>query len=427
MNLSTIALLLCSLAALVGVAMLALRWTKWSQRLPQKQLVDGSGATSLVEVTQDDAASMAEAVHFGTDIANPAVTLRPLPLSELETVDSTPVVQPSLGVASRIAALMQAAPSVLVAGAHTGRQLMEVVVNGQLVRASDGDGFRAMAMGSKGVKEHARLYETKDLTNLVSAAAVWQLASVVVAQKHMADISQKLSELKDDVSHISEFLDSGRRSIIRGTYQYLQQAYEALAQGELSQAIRGELESCERELLAVQDHLVADCRRRAALTPRDDDTFGTESLHRNCVAKYRELSQTVSDLKLCLRARALSWYVLSLYPGEQALKGARRDSIQQGLDDLDEVQSLVRSQSRSDVESIKSMWTTNGKLNARKGDVLGEAREVQLKLESVRVDTSSQLDATQLLLLARDVPTQLIVELFDGAVKQVRQRELMAV
>jgi hypothetical protein len=348
-------------------------------------------------------------------------------LSDLATVAETPVAEPSLGVASRISSLMQAVPSILVAEAHRGRQLMEVVIDGKLIRAADGDGFRAMAMGADGIKEHARLFEAKDLTNLVNAAAVWQLASVVVAQKHMADISQKLGEIKDAVNSISDFLESGRRAVIHGTYQYLQQAHDTLAQGELSSGIRGELESCERELLSVQNHLMADIQRRAQVAPRDDDMFGTESLHKNSVEKYRELGQVVEDLKICLRTRALAWYVFSLYPGEPALKAARYESIKQGLEKFSDVRALVDAQSGVDVGRFKSMLNRDKTLDVRKSEVLGKAKTVQGMLEAAQVDTSANLMQTQTLLLERDAPTQLIVELVDGVVKQVRQRELMAI
>lgn len=144
---------------------------------------------------------------------------------------------------------------------------MEVVIDGALVRASDGNGFRAMSMGADGIREQARLFEAGDLTNLVNAAAVWQLASVVVAQKHLADISEKLTEIKEAVTSISDFLDAERRSVIQGTYQYLSQACEVLTQGELSPAIRLELESCERELLCVS--LTHMCPTYAHDAPRN--------------------------------------------------------------------------------------------------------------------------------------------------------------
>ena len=66
---------------------------------------------------------------------------------------------------------------------------MEVVINGDLVQASDGDGLRAFAMESGHIKEHARLFDVQKLQNAINAAAIWQVASVVVAQKHLANAS----------------------------------------------------------------------------------------------------------------------------------------------------------------------------------------------------------------------------------------------
>jgi hypothetical protein len=423
---TTVTLLVLGAIALIAVALLVrgLIAKNQGQAGPEIPALAQSVA-DLVETPKEQSVSLPSEIRFGTDLANPAVTLRPLPLSLLATVEGAAEVQPSIGVASRISGLMQAAPSLLVAEAHKGRQLMEVVLDGKLIRAADGDGFRAMAMGKDAIREHARLFEAKDLTNLVNAAAVWQLASVIVAQKHMADISQKLGEIKEAVSSISDFLQDERRAVIHGTYQYLRQAYEALSQGELSQAIRGELESCERELLAVQNHLVADIQSKA-LEALEDDTVGTESRHKSGLAKYRALGQRAEDLKTCLRTRALSWYVLSLYPGEQAVKIARGEHIKQGLDAFRNAQSLVESQVAVDVGRFKSMWNRNETLSARKGEVLGEARLVQEQLVAAHADTSAQLERTQTLLLERDAPTQLIVELVDGVVKQVRQREVVA-
>lgn len=429
MNTTSIALLALVFVG-VGAVVLLLRRRAYESSLDRGRTHENGlqpvSASVGAVVEQDERPPLPTAIHFGTDLANPAVTLRPLPLSDLTIVAQTPVAEPSLGVASRISSLMQAAPSMLVAEAHRGRQLMEVVIDGKLIRAADGDGFRAMARGADGIKEHARLFETKDLTNLVNAAAVWQLASVVVAQKHMADISQKLGEIKDAVNSLSDFLESGRRAVILGTYQYLQQAHDALAQGELSSGIRGELESCERELLSVQNHLMADIQRLAQVAPRDDDTFGTESLHKNSVEKYRELGQVVEDLKVCLRTRALAWYVLSLYPGEPALKAARCESIKQGLEKFSGIRALVDAQGGVDVGRFKSMWNLDKTLDVRKSEVFGEAKTVQGMLEAAQVDTSANLMQTQTRLLERDAPTQLIVELVDGVVKHVRQRELMA-
>jgi hypothetical protein len=302
---------------------------------------------------------------------------------------------------------------------------MEVVINGKLIRAADGDGFRAISKHGTKFNEHARLYEAKDIGTLVNAAAVWQLASVVVAQKHMADISQKLGEIKEAVSDISDFLDSARRSLIHGTYDYLQQGYDALSKGELSLPIRTHLEKCESDLLSVQHHLVDEIQRRAMVAPQDEDTLGTESLHKNSIAKYQELLKSVNDLKLCIRTRALAWYVLSLYPGEQALKASRWKSIDEALSKFRELQAIVDDQARVDAGRIKAMWNTSKTLEERKQDVLTKAKNVTWQLNLALGNTKGELIRMQASLQERDTPTQLIVELFNGEVLKVRQRELL--
>jgi hypothetical protein len=430
MSTLTINLIICGTAFLVIVAVAFFRQVQRNRRKYSLQTFQGELAT-----VQDDRMhypSMAvmqneipPAIYFGTDTKNPAVIVRPIPLSRMETFDSLPVVNQSIGVESRISALMQVAPSLLVAQSQSGKQLMEVVVNGPLVRAADGNGFRAMVVSDGRITEHARLLEAKDLGNLINAAAVWQLASVIVAQKHMADISQKLTELKEAVDAISEFLDQGRRSVIKGAYQYLAQAYEVLTHGELSPAIRGELEACERELLAVQTHLVAECHAQALEVPNDEDTFGTDSLHKNTVKKYNKLGHIISDLDLCVKTRSLNWYVLSLYPGEQSLKVVRRNSIEQGLEELTVLEQLIVKQRKTDLNKFKAFWNSIDTLDERRESVSTEAKNSKNQLTRIRSDTTSQLTKTEKLLLERNCSTQLIVELIDGQVKQIKQHELL--
>lgn len=122
----------------------------------------------------------------------------------------------------------------------------------------------------------------------------------------------------------------------------------------------------------------------------------------------------------------LAWYVLSLYPGEQALKTARGESIKQGLSEFKDVQSLIESHSAIDGDRLKSIWNSEKTLNTRKSEVLGQAGSIREMLEIARTGAIIQLEKTEAMLLERDRPTQLIVELIDGSVAHIRQRELVA-
>lgn len=162
---------------------------------------------------------------------------------------------------------------------------MEVVINGDLVRASDGNGFRAMTVGADGIKEHGRLFEVNNLENVINAAAIWQVASVLVAQKHLADISQKLEDLNKSINRVTEFLEGQRRARIKAIYGYLNQAVQAISNGELSPSVRGQLECCEQDLLEIQIHLKTEFEKKAKRRIEHKERFGTGELEKDISKK----------------------------------------------------------------------------------------------------------------------------------------------
>jgi hypothetical protein len=316
---------------------------------------------------------------------------------------------------------MQAAPSVLVENAHHGRHLMEVAINGELVRAASGEGFRAFAVDAgRRISEHATLFEVGNLTKLVDAAAVWQIASVVVAQKHLAYISAKLTVIADGVSQLSTFLDSARRARISATYGYLRQVTQALQEGELPASIRDELEACERDLLACQHHLTAEYRQRAQAPAMHTDTFGTGELLKSATEKFDFLEGLAQDMALCLKTRALAWYVLSLYPGEPRLKLARRDDILAGVAELRALQSNLDVALEADLSQFKAVFNLQKKLDERKQNVAAVAEDARAELLAGTQACEDGVSQTNALLLQHDRPTHLILEVQDGKVLAVR-------
>src|SRR3569832_1763338 len=83
------------------------------------------------------------------------------------------------GLYPRLSALMQALPSTLVAGAMGKSTLMEVVIKGELARAVDGRGYRAIVLGPKGITNTARHFPADRKAALVAVSAEWQIASAL--------------------------------------------------------------------------------------------------------------------------------------------------------------------------------------------------------------------------------------------------------
>jgi hypothetical protein len=267
---------------------------------------------------------------------------------------------------SRLSSLLQGVPSLLVANEAAGKRLMEVVVNGDLARAADGNGFRAFVLGPKGIQEQARLFEVDKLQNLINAGALWQVASVLVAQKHLADINANLNQIKQGIASISQFLDGQRKARVLAAYDYLQQAGSALTLGEMASSMRHQIESIERDLLEVQNHLMSEFEQTAQKKAEDGDSFGTESLTDNLVKKARNLEALIEDMTLCLQTRILAWYVLCLFPGEPQLKQARRDSIEASIAAIGRLKPMIATQLASQTDAIRSIWNTKETIEKRK-------------------------------------------------------------
>lgn len=315
--------------------------------------------------------------------------------------------------------MFQAVPSLLVAKEASRKHIMEVVVNGDLVRAADGNGLRAFAMGPKGIKEHARLFDVAKLQNFISAAAIWQGASVLLAQKHLADISRKLDEIQGGVRVISDFLDDQRASRILAASDYLSQAYQSIQGGELSGSVRIELERVDPNLREIQIHLEREFARKVDDRVKHREVMGTAELSADIERKIDALAALGQDLELCLRTRIAAWHVLSLYPGETHLKAARRASIEQSLASFESLGLNFKKGIGAEIAAMKSFLNRSATL-ARKArlDDLGVA--VHRALTQSVQHGSAALARSAELLLADGRPTRIFLEFDNGTLAEAR-------
>lgn len=136
----------------------------------------------------------------------------------------------------------------------------------KLTSAKDGNGLRGMLHGYNenghfGIKENIRLYDTKGLDNFVNTGLLLGFASTILAQKHLADISQKLDEIKLAIEQVSKFQQNERRAKIESAYQvchfilgYIQN------QNNIPDIEMIKLQNFMTEILAIHEHLKKDLR-----------------------------------------------------------------------------------------------------------------------------------------------------------------------
>lgn len=269
--------------------------------------------------------------------------------------------------------LMQVAPSMATAGMAGSRQLMEVVINGPLVVAADGNGFRAITMGANGVQQNARLFEPKALQNVANAAAIWQLASVAVAQKHLADISATLKRVEDKVAGIQSMLEEERAALIEGALKYIHSARQAMQQGEFLDRTRDKLEDFEIQLEQAGTTLLRQIERESK-SELERDTVGCEGEYQSALAKHQALAVRAAELVACAEVRLANWYLCSLYPDRSKMLESRMEQIQQFMARVARVQKQISGALDADCQKIDARFTSDETIAERRTHVRDEAR-----------------------------------------------------
>jgi hypothetical protein len=238
--------------------------------------------------------------------------------------------------ASRIRALepiLLAAPNVLTAAAIGGDRYMKVVVDGSLAAAGDGS-FLPFVRGADGsVMELARLHDPTALNALVNAAAIWQVATVVVAQKHLADINQQLREINDALADVVRFQKENQRARVTSAVKYFQELAEVLGSGEVVRESRQKLEDHYSDLTEIQLHLQTELSTLIRQIPaiKGTDRVGSEDLFRQMELHNEKIAAAICDWKQCVGARLMSWYLLMCYAGEKQTKVTRLHAIEESI------------------------------------------------------------------------------------------------
>jgi hypothetical protein len=351
-------------------------------------------------------------IVIGENVANPVVVIREILPSP--AFDSAARIGSDDVTISRLSSVLQAVPAVLAAGEIARKRIMEVVVNGDLVRAADGIGFRATVRGPNNFAKNARLFDVNNLQNLINVAAVWQVASVVVAQKHLADISAKLDEIKEGVQAISAHLNRQRSARIAAIQDYLIQARETILAGELSPSMRMQLERSELDLLEIQIHLDNDFRSLAEKRIKDKGTFGAGTFVEDIDQKIVQLNHLADEISACMQTRVALWHVLSLFPGEPILKRARHASIDRAIKRYQVLSSHAVDELQEDISKVSAIFNSKPTLLAYRSRLKASGQEVKNTIEKASSYLDDSFAGKASKAIGQENDTRILLE-FDGA------------
>ncbi len=299
--------------------------------------------------------------------------------------------------------------------------MYEVVINGELARTADRIGFRGFSKGPDGkIIEHARLFEEGKLQNIINATAIWQLASVIVAQKHLADISAKLDEIKNSLRDILQFLDNERKAKVDSAIDYLRQAYQAFQCGEFSPAVRNQLESCDKELSEIFHHLIREYEGKIN-TKVKKTKVGTKQISQEIGKKIEDLDKLNQEIMRCLEVRILGLHILSLFPDEPQLKVARYSRIENSIDEWRAFKNNYKNSLTEEINNIDSFWNTQETLDERKKELNFNLQSSYENFQKCIDNTSEVLQKSEQLLLEYDRPIHLLLQYENGKLLNMRR------
>ena len=352
---------------------------------------------------------------FGHDIHQPALTVATIPPSE--SINTGAMQEQDITGISRLSPLLQTLPSLAASTHIASHQYMEVIINGPLASVKDGPGFRGFSLGEEGIKEHAVLLNPDKLSQLVNAGMLLNVASAVLAQKHLADISKKLTEIVEAVREVSAFQNNARKSEIIGAIQYLQQITPTVLEGQCSPAIRQKLEDIEVQFSALQAHLLTDITatgdKVAAL--KDRGLFGSSEITNKIQTQQKILDERIHEWDLAMKVRAQALHLLTHAEGNTTLVRHRQQTIVHNYQEFGSVIDKVERQLHQRIQGISALTEQSNTTNANKV-LLRKWTTTTLMHQKMAIEEahSSFGKFQQGLLAEQPQSARLLVEMQDG-------------
>jgi hypothetical protein len=351
------------------------------------------------------------------------------PLVTITPIDSFPPhkkvtkIETSESGISQLNPLFQAVPNILIAENVATNFYVQMFHNdgtlasiGECIRRKDGNGVCASIWGitkkgKPGIIENLPIKDTPALSNLVNSAVLFQIASVIVAQKHLADINEKLSSIKHAIDDIKSFQERERKGKVLGAVEYFEQVAPAVFNGEFSSHVRQQIEAQEAKLIDIQKHFVSDI---------EDAIFKIQKLDEEDHLKDHQnyLYNIFEQLIICLKARACGLKLISAFPEEELIKTKRREDLIKFIDTIMgkwfEMDKTIEKRIKK--MEISSLFTAKKTSNQRKLNLLKSNDSFSDRLGQSLDFMKTELDALSSMQHAQLEPVNILVRIDGGKI-----------
>lgn len=281
----------------------------------------------------------------------------------------------------------------------------------KLANAKDGDGLRAIILGNKGISENARLYSPEKLQNLVNSGALFNLASTLVAQKHLADINEKLDEINNNLNDIKEHLQQERRAKITSAYKEAHKTYNYLAKGEkISNQEEYVLSNHLTHIQQAYDHIQNDL-----INIRDNIKECNEIQSNKLFDLLKKYNFAYEELKLCCNAILSIYAIFFLSSKEQKNLSKMKDIKLETSSFLTEIVNDVKNSLDRKLKESESIFNLNSTDLANRAFVYNRKFDFDANLSN-SLDKIEKFSSSFL----EDKSVDIYVSLENGQIKEAQ-------
>lgn len=315
-------------------------------------------------------------------------------------------------------------PTAATAAAGNSPQLMTCSFEfSRLVQAKDGSGALGVVLkpGTNKFGAQARFQEAENLKSMVNASLVFNLASQILAQKHLADINERLQAIERKVDEIKTHLEASRFAKIQALREHLYIVGTLLSSGEeITKDTLQNLAKSAQEVRAQVIHINKDIAAAHAEIERFDPNslFGSNDLRDKLQEIINDIGRLQREYLVGLQCLLLANLVLFVK------HGGNKEFVLSSENYLKE----LRNANGTFPKWEKTKRTIARHLSKMKPlferAISSQANALQVERRVKQVDSLLDIDTAQVTqlhdrILAAQTP-RVILEIVDGKIQQGR-------
>lgn len=314
-----------------------------------------------------------------------------------------------------LSALMPAATTLDVA---TSRYF-EITSNANLVRSQTPGAFKAVVTENGKIKEWVDLFPTNRLATLVNAGIILNICSFALAQRHLADIENRLSKIQDQLDRMELKQDAARRSIIVKALKFFNRISADVKSGDIDKETIHAVNQHLSDLDSIdsQIHELVNFELEKITNYKDDEWFGSLNLKMEITEHQRRFEQLVVEFRTCTAARILALSITSSQPISASRLEKTRADIFSSITDMEALIQKHLSVTWKRANEINSFFNSSDTLATRRDDVIQNACAMQLKFSADLSELSQQTTQTAQIQMAASAPVRLLVRTENGEIR----------